>query len=58
MMEESMRKKGENSAKCAGKSAIPPDKIMISPLVLKVNNPSHLLNLDVRPSLREKCSCY
>jgi hypothetical protein len=31
---------------------------MISPLVLKVNNPSHLLNLDVRPSLREKCSCY
>jgi hypothetical protein len=26
MMEESMRKKGENSVKCAGKSAIPPDK--------------------------------
>jgi hypothetical protein len=36
MMEESMRKKGENSAKCAGKSAIPPDEIMISPLVSKV----------------------
>jgi hypothetical protein len=32
-----MRKKGENSVKCAGKSAIPPDKIMISPLVSKVN---------------------
>jgi hypothetical protein len=26
-----MLKKGENSVKCAGKSAIPPDKIMISP---------------------------
>jgi hypothetical protein len=37
-----MRKKGENSAKCTGKSAIPPDKIMISPLVSKVNNPFHL----------------
>jgi len=32
-----MRKKGENSVKCAGKSAIPPDKIMISPLISKVN---------------------
>jgi hypothetical protein len=42
MMEESMRKKGENSAKCAGKSAIPPDKIMIPPLAAKVNNPPHL----------------
>jgi len=38
-----MRNKGENSFKCAGKSAIPPDKIMISPLVSKVNNPSILL---------------
>ena len=37
-----MRNKGENSFKCAGKSAIPPDKIMISPLVSKVNNPVHL----------------
>jgi hypothetical protein len=27
-----MRMKGEDSAKCAGKSAIPPDEIMISPL--------------------------
>jgi hypothetical protein len=36
-----MRKKGENSVKCAGKSAIPPDKVMISPLASKVN-PSHL----------------
>jgi hypothetical protein len=25
-MEEYMRKKGENSAKCAGKSALPPDE--------------------------------
>jgi len=32
-----MRKKGENSVKCAGKSFIPPDKIMISPLISKVN---------------------
>jgi hypothetical protein len=32
-----MRKKGENSVKCAGKSAIPPDETMISPLVAKVN---------------------
>jgi hypothetical protein len=32
-----MRKKGENSVKGAGKSAIPPDKIMISPLISKVN---------------------
>jgi hypothetical protein len=31
-----MRKKGENSVKHAGKAAIPPDKIMISPLVSKV----------------------
>jgi hypothetical protein len=31
-----MRKKGENSVKCAGKSAIPPDEIMISPSVAKV----------------------
>ena len=36
-----MRKKGENSVKRAGKSAIPPDEMMISPLVSKVN-PSHL----------------
>jgi len=27
-----MRKKGENSGKRAGKPAIPPDEIMISPL--------------------------
>jgi len=32
-----MRKKGENSVKRAGKSAIPPDEMMISPLVSKVN---------------------
>src|ERR1700687_2897273 len=32
-----MRKKGENSVKCAGKSAIPPDKRMISLLISKVN---------------------
>ena len=38
-----MRKKGQNSVKCAGKSAIPPDKTMISPLVSKVNNPPHLV---------------
>jgi hypothetical protein len=25
-MKEEVRKKGENSVKCAGKSAIPPDK--------------------------------
>jgi hypothetical protein len=31
-----MRKKGENSVKRAGKSAIPPDEMMISPLVAKV----------------------
>ena len=36
-----MRKKGENSVKRAGKSAILPDEIMITPLVSKVN-PSHL----------------
>ena len=32
-----MRKKGENSVKCAGKSAIPPDKTMISHLISKVH---------------------
>jgi len=37
-----MRKKGENSFKCAGKSAIPPDNNNNSPLVSKVNSPSHL----------------
>ena len=36
-----MREKGENSARCVGKSTITPDEIMISPLVSKVN-PSHL----------------
>ena len=36
-----MRKKGESSVKRAGKSAIPPDKNMISPSAFKVN-PSHL----------------
>src|ERR1700687_4984156 len=39
-----MRKKGENSVKCAGKSAIPPDKIIISPLISKVN-PSNFSGL-------------
>jgi hypothetical protein len=43
-----MRKKGENSVKCAGKSAIPPDKIMMSPLVSKVNNPPHLADFAAR----------
>jgi hypothetical protein len=38
-----MRKKGENSVKRAGKSAIPPDKIMISPLISKVN-PSNFVD--------------
>jgi hypothetical protein len=33
-----MRKKGEYSVKCAGKSAFPPDETMISPLVLKVKH--------------------
>jgi hypothetical protein len=37
-----MRKKGETSVMCAGKSAIPPDEVMISPLPSKVNNPLHL----------------
>jgi hypothetical protein len=38
-----MRKKGENSVKCAGKSAITPDENNdFSPLVSKVN-PSHLV---------------
>jgi hypothetical protein len=32
-----MRKKGESSVKCAGKSAIPPDEIIISSLGSKVN---------------------
>jgi hypothetical protein len=32
-----MRKKGENSLRCAGEPTIPPDQIMISPLVSKVN---------------------
>jgi hypothetical protein len=32
-----MRKKGENSVKSAGKSAIPPDEMMISPPAAKVN---------------------
>jgi hypothetical protein len=36
-----MRKKGESSVKRAGKSAIPPDKMMISSLGSEVN-PSHL----------------
>jgi hypothetical protein len=36
-----MRKMGVNSVKRAGKSAIPPDEMMVSPLVSKVN-PSHL----------------
>ncbi|MDQ1390241.1 MAG: hypothetical protein QOF56_3695 [Acidobacteriaceae bacterium] len=40
-----MRKKGENSVKCAGKSAIPPDRIMISPLISKVNLPIFLTSL-------------
>jgi hypothetical protein len=31
-----MREKGENSVKRAGKAAIPPDGMMISPLVSKV----------------------
>jgi hypothetical protein len=31
-----MREKGETSVKRAGKAAIPPDEIMISPLVAKV----------------------
>jgi hypothetical protein len=31
-----MREKGENSVKRAGKAAIPPDEMMISPLVSKV----------------------
>jgi hypothetical protein len=43
--EEQMRKKGENSVKCAGKSAIAPDKIMISPLISKVNLPILLISL-------------
>jgi hypothetical protein len=33
-----MRMTGENSSKCAGKPAIPPDELMISPLVSKVNH--------------------
>jgi hypothetical protein len=32
-----MRKKGKNSVKCAGESAIPPNRMMISPLISKVN---------------------
>jgi hypothetical protein len=42
-----MRKKGENSVKCPGKYAIPPDKIMISPLRSKVNlsNFAHFADL-------------
>jgi hypothetical protein len=35
---ESMRNKGEDSAKFAGKSAIPPAEIMISPLVSRVKH--------------------
>jgi hypothetical protein len=42
MMEESIRKKSENSAKCAGKSAVPLHEIIISPLASKVNNSSYL----------------
>jgi hypothetical protein len=36
-----MRKKGENNVKSAGKSATPPDEMMISPPAAKVN-PSRL----------------
>jgi len=32
MKDEQMQKKGQNSGKCAGNPAIPPDEIMISPL--------------------------
>ncbi len=42
MMEESMRKEGREPRQVCGKSAIPPDEIMVSALVSKVNNPSHL----------------
>jgi hypothetical protein len=37
------RKKGENSVKGTGKSAIPPDEMMISPLVLKVKHSGSVL---------------
>ena len=46
-----MHKKGENSVKRAGKSAILPDKIMISPLISKVN-PSNFV--DFAAVLRKK----
>lgn len=44
-----MRKKGENSFKCAGKSATPPDKIMISPSVSKVKHSILLPSLPSAP---------
>jgi hypothetical protein len=48
-----MRKKGENSVKCAGKAAIPPDEIMISPSVAKVNN-----SADETVHSRRRCQVY
>ena len=61
-----MRKKGENSVKCAGKSAIPPDGIMISPLMLKVNVPTlltaafhrHCLMVEATPAAQHACALH